>query len=128
MKEVLDRFKKYDIPLDTQVADIDHFDKRKDFSIDPINWAGLPEYFDELHRTGMKTVLLLDPFIMINDTSAYWPYTTGREKDIFIKWPKDFENPDFADTNGSQIMLGYVSWFSVLRFKKISFQLYLFYF
>jgi len=55
----------------------------------------------------MKTVLLLDPFIMINDTEAYWPYTTARDLDIFIKWPKDYVNPDYADTNSS-VMLGYV--------------------
>ena len=59
MKQVLDRFKQFDIPLDTQVADIDHFDKRKDFSIDPINWKNLSQYFDDLHKIGMKTVLLL---------------------------------------------------------------------
>ena len=107
MKEVLGRFQKYNIPLDTQVADIDHFDKRKDFSIDPINWSGLDKYFDELHNLGMKTVLLLDPFIMINDTEAYWPYTTAREQDVFIKWPAGTINPDYADTN-SNAMLGYV--------------------
>lgn len=59
MKQVLGRFKDNEIPLDTQVADIDHFDKRKDFTIDPINWSGLPQYFEDLHRMGMKTVLLL---------------------------------------------------------------------
>ena len=41
---------------DTQVADIDHYDERKDFTIDPNNWKDLPEYFDELHSLGMKTV------------------------------------------------------------------------
>jgi hypothetical protein len=67
----------------------------------------LPSYFDYLHEIGMKTVLLLDPFIMVNDTEAYWPFTTARNQDIFIKWPKDYPNPDFADTNSST-MLGYV--------------------
>ncbi len=55
----------------------------------------------------MKTVLLLDPFIMVNDTKDYWPYETARNQDIFIKWPKNFPNPDYADTNTSA-MLGYV--------------------
>ena len=56
MKKVLERFQEHNIPLDTQVADIDHYDKRKDFTIDPINWKELPEYFDYLHTVGMKTV------------------------------------------------------------------------
>lgn len=89
---------------DTQVADIDHFEQRKDFSIDPVNWKDLPEYFDNLHSIGMKTVLLLDPFIMINATN-YYPYETGLQKDVFIKWPAN--SPDFNETKSS-IMLGYV--------------------
>lgn len=52
----------------------------------------------------MKTVLLLDPFIMINATN-YYPYETGLQKDVFIKWPSN--SPDFNETKSS-IMLGYV--------------------
>ena len=38
------------------MADIDHYDERKDFTIDPIKWANMSEYFGELHSLGMKTV------------------------------------------------------------------------
>jgi alpha-glucosidase (family GH31 glycosyl hydrolase) len=86
------------------VADIDHFDERKDFTIDQIDWEELPAYFDKLHNLGMKTVLILDPALVVND-SSYWPYTTGKEKGVFIEWPDN--NPDFNDTQ-SNIMLGYV--------------------
>ncbi|CAF1092425.1 unnamed protein product, partial [Brachionus calyciflorus] len=104
MKQVLDRFNASEIPLDTQVADIDHFDRRQDFTIDEQKWKELPKYFDYLHSKGMKTVLLLDPALVINETN-YWPYETGRQKDIYIKWPPG-QSPDFAET-GSDIMLGY---------------------
>ncbi len=105
MKQVLDRFKLNGIPLDTQVADIDHYDERKDFTVDPIDWAGLPEYFKYLKEVGMRTVMILDPALIVNNTN-YWPYETGKDADVFIKWPG--VSPDFADTNSS-IMLGYVS-------------------
>jgi alpha-glucosidase (family GH31 glycosyl hydrolase) len=106
MRQVLNRFQQYNIPLDTQVADIDHFDRRLDFTIDPSEkWAALPEYFDYLHEIGMKTVLILDPAIAV-EIPDYWAYTTAREKEVFIEWPG--ENPDFEYTNSS-IMLGYVT-------------------
>lgn len=106
MKEVLKRFDKHGIPLDTQVADIDHFDQRKDFTIDKEKWNGLPEYFNELHKRNMKTVLLLDPALIVNDTS-YWPYATGLKENVFIHWPEG-KSPDRNET-GSDIMLGYVN-------------------
>ena len=105
MKQVLQRFDKYGIPLDTQVADIDHFDKRKDFTLDQKNWKDLPQYFDYLHSRGMKTVLLIDPALVANETD-YWPYTTGLQKNVYVKWPKG-QSPDFNET-GNDIMLGYV--------------------
>lgn len=42
-----------------QYADIDHYDERKVFTIDDENFAGLPEYFDELRAGGMRTVIIL---------------------------------------------------------------------
>ena len=105
MKAVLKRFQEHDIPLDTQVADIDHYEERKDFTIDEENWKELPAYFDYLHSIGMKTVMILDPALIVNETD-YWPFETGKQENVFIKWPGD--SPDFEDTN-STIMLGYVS-------------------
>ena len=115
MKKVLIGFQEHDIPLDTQVADIDHYDERKDFTVDPIKWAGLADYFKHLKSIGMKTVMILDPAIIVNNTN-YWPYETARENNVFIKWPG--YNPDYSDTNSS-IMLGFVSFtFIILGFCK----------
>lgn len=44
---------------DVQYADIDHMDERKDFTIDPVNFNGLKEYFDELRSQGMRTIIIL---------------------------------------------------------------------
>lgn len=86
---------------DTQVADIDHFDQRYDFTIDPINWSELPEYFDYLHSLGMKTVLILDPAIPVENPN-YWAYLDGRQKDVFIRWPGP--TSDFIYTNSTMML------------------------
>ena len=57
----------------------------------------------------MKTVITLDPALVINDTE-YWPYKTGLENDVFIKWLPG-QSPDLNEIN-SDIMLGYVKYFS----------------
>ena len=91
------------------MADIDHYDQRRDFTIDQQNWQDLPTYFDYIHSLGMKTVMILDPAVVVNDTS-YWPYADAKDKDIFIKWPNNMNNIDANETNSSfNIMLGYVS-------------------
>ena len=106
MKQVLERFDKHKIPLDTQVADIDHYNKRKSFTIDPVNWSGLPQYFDELHKRGMKTVMILDPALSVNEPD-YPPTAEGIKDDVFITWPKG-QSPDSAEIQ-NDIMLGYVN-------------------
>ena len=44
---------------DIQYADIDHMDERNDFTIDPVNFAGLSDYFKELQAGGMHTIIIL---------------------------------------------------------------------
>lgn len=45
---------------DIQYADIDYMDARKDFTIDPVNFADLPQYFQELRANhSMKTIIIL---------------------------------------------------------------------
>lgn len=87
------------------MADIDHFDERADFTIDPNEWLFLPTYFSFLHDQGLKTVLILDPAIPI-ERQNYWPYTEGRLRDVFIRSPGPTE--DFGFTN-STIMVAAVN-------------------
>jgi len=44
---------------DVQYADIDYYDERKVFTIDNVAFAGLSEYFDQLRREGLRTVIIL---------------------------------------------------------------------
>lgn len=38
-------------------------DKRRDFTIDPVNFADLPALVDEVKRDGLKFGIILDPAI-----------------------------------------------------------------
>lgn len=91
-----------------QVADLDHYHNKKPFTIDPTqNWSNLSLYFDQLRTWwGMRTVLVLNSAMISNETD-YWPFRTGLERDVFVKWPSS-QNPDFDETK-SDIMLGYVT-------------------
>ena len=44
---------------DVQYADIDHYEESKVFTVDDVAFSGLTEYFDELRRDGMRTVIIL---------------------------------------------------------------------
>ncbi|CAF3630946.1 unnamed protein product [Adineta steineri] len=93
------------IPLDVMYGDIDYFDKRLDFTWDPENFKGLPEYVDWLHALGMKFITILDPAID-SEAKNYDVFTRGQQKDIWIKWPTH-RNIQFNET-GNRNMLGYV--------------------
>ena len=42
-----------------QYGDIEYMDGYKDFTIDPINFGGLPEYVDELKVEGTRFIIIL---------------------------------------------------------------------
>ena len=44
---------------DVQYADIDHMDERKDFTVDPVNFPGLNDYFKSLQKDGMHIIIIL---------------------------------------------------------------------
>ncbi|XP_063403845.1 maltase-glucoamylase-like [Mytilus trossulus] len=105
LKEATERTIDAGIPFDVQYADIDHMDERKDFTIDSVNFGGLPDYVKELQGRGMHFIIILDPALITNNT-GYKPYEKGLQYDIFIKWP-DNTHPDFSEYNNTN-MLGYV--------------------
>ncbi|CAH1773121.1 unnamed protein product [Owenia fusiformis] len=110
VKEVVDRTRRYNIPHDVQYVDIDHMDERKDFTIDHVNFPGLREYFDQLREQGMRTITILDPALIVNETN-YEPYELMKETDSFIQWPEDPPIPemDKAWIGGDKnYMIGYV--------------------
>ena len=44
---------------DVQYGDIDHFKDNTDLTWDPVRFAGLPQYFDDLRSQGIRTIIIL---------------------------------------------------------------------
>ena len=49
LKDVVANYENMSLPLDAQWTDIDYMDKYKDFTIDPENFGGLPDFVKGLH-------------------------------------------------------------------------------
>ncbi|XP_076422556.1 maltase-glucoamylase isoform X6 [Peromyscus maniculatus bairdii] len=115
MKKVVDRNRAAQLPYDVQHADIDYMDQRKDFTYDPVNFKGFPEFVKELHNNGQKLIIILDPAISNNSlpSDPYGPYDRGSAMKIWVNssdgvnaligevWPgttvfPDYTNPECA--------------------------------
>ena len=48
---------------DVQYADIDHMDRRLDFTVDQVNFTGLEDYVREVKKEGLRFIIILDPAI-----------------------------------------------------------------
>ena len=105
MKTVNQRNRDAGVPFDVQYADIDYMDAEKVFTVDPIHYQGLREYFQELNADGIRTIIILDPG-MIDDQVFYQPTIQGIDEDVFIRgedgqlmrgavWPGPVFFPDF---------------------------------
>jgi alpha-D-xyloside xylohydrolase len=124
VEDVVEGYRKANIPLDVIWNDDDHMDAAKDFTLDPINYPRpkLLEFLDQIHSQGMKYIVLIDPGIAVN--SSYGVYQRGIENDVFIKldgqpylaqvWPGPVYFPDFLNPNG-------VSWWvdEISRFHQL---------
>ncbi|ESP05176.1 hypothetical protein LOTGIDRAFT_102822, partial [Lottia gigantea] len=108
MKQAVTRTREAKIPHDVQMADIDHMNQRKDFTVDDVNFAGLKDYFNDLRSDGMRTIIILDPALQAEDTN-YEPYERIKAVNGYIKWPvgasipSDMVFPDFFNENTARV-------------------------
>ncbi|KAJ3678357.1 hypothetical protein LUZ60_002160 [Juncus effusus] len=110
VQDVVEGYKKANIPLDVIWNDDDHMDAAKDFTLDPVNYprSKLLDFLNQIHSQGMKYIVLIDPGIAVN--KSYGVYQRGMDKDVFIKlddkpylaqvWPGPVYFPDFLNPNG----------------------------
>lgn len=71
---------------DVQWNDIDYMERNNDFTIDPVNFAELPQLIDDIHAAGMHYVAMLDPGISGSEPEGtYAPYTDGVAMDVLVK-------------------------------------------
>ncbi|WOH13366.1 hypothetical protein DCAR_0832876 [Daucus carota subsp. sativus] len=107
VEDVVDNYKKAQIPLDVIWNDDDHMDFHKDFTLNPVAYPRekLVAFLDKIHSQGMKYIVLIDPGINVNST--YGVYQRGMASDVFIKyhgkpylaqvWPGAVYFPDFLN-------------------------------
>uniref|UniRef100_T1JGU6 P-type domain-containing protein n=1 Tax=Strigamia maritima TaxID=126957 RepID=T1JGU6_STRMM len=115
-RELWQRTRDAGIPFDVQWNDIDYMDNRKDFTIDPKNYADLPKLIDDIHKAGMRYMVMVDSALDVPKNLAdYQPYADGLKRGIFVNdssgskpfigkvwspngavWP-DFTNPKTTD-------------------------------
>lgn len=50
---------------DVQHADIDYMDARKDFTYNPVDYKGFPDFAKDLHNNGQKLVIIVVCAILI---------------------------------------------------------------
>uniref|UniRef100_A0A2K6KA59 Maltase-glucoamylase n=1 Tax=Rhinopithecus bieti TaxID=61621 RepID=A0A2K6KA59_RHIBE len=113
MREVVERNRAAQLPYDVQHADIDYMDERRDFTYDPVNFKGFPEFVSDLHKNGQKLVIIVDPAISNNSSSSkpYGPYDRGSDMKIWVNssdgvtpligevWPGQTVFPDYTNPN-----------------------------
>ncbi|CAB4265017.1 unnamed protein product [Prunus armeniaca] len=107
VEDVVENYKKAQIPLDVIWNDDDHMDGHKDFTLNPKNYPRpkLLAFLDKIHSIGMKYIVIIDPGIGVN--TSYGVYQRGLANDVFIKyegepflaqvWPGAVNFPDFLN-------------------------------
>ena len=107
LREVKANYESFNLPLDTIWSDIDYMDAYKDFTYDPVDYADLPEFVDDIHKENYQYIPILDAGIAQRENQGYSAYDSGKEMNVFIKaweggpdftgevWPVDAVYPNF---------------------------------
>ncbi|XP_037793117.1 maltase-glucoamylase, intestinal-like [Penaeus monodon] len=107
LTSAVSRTRRHGIPQDVQYADIDHMDRRLDFTYDKENFAGLPEYIRQVKSDGLRFIIILDPAINAELPAGEYPvHEAGIANDVYITWPEG-QAPD-ENFGAGDVMLGYV--------------------
>jgi alpha-glucosidase (family GH31 glycosyl hydrolase) len=100
------------IPLDTQWVDIDYMQDYKDFTYNGNNslgdvgsFSGLRDFVDDLHKSNMRFVPIIDAGISMRPNQGYLAYDYGLKQDVFMRlygqlfygkvWPNEAVYPDW---------------------------------
>ncbi|GFV46113.1 lysosomal alpha-glucosidase [Trichonephila clavipes] len=84
--ETLQRNLDKGVPIDVQWNDIDFMKRYLDFTYDPVNFAKLPDFVDDLHARGMHYVAMFSPGVSNSEEpDTYPPYDEAAKLDLFVK-------------------------------------------
>ena len=58
----------------------------KDFTVNMLNFSGIPAFVEELHKRGMHYVVITDPAISsVEPAHSYPPFDNGIVMNVFVK-------------------------------------------
>lgn len=92
LRDVVDGFIAGKLPLETQWSDIDYMDSYKDFTVDPMNFADLGAFVQEIQTNySMKYIPIVDAGVAqrLSSIDNYTAYNAGVDADIFVKAGSD---------------------------------------
>ncbi|VDM05001.1 unnamed protein product [Schistocephalus solidus] len=98
------------VPLEVLWVDIDFMDGKKDWTVDPMRFAGVGQYIREtIHsQNDMRTVIMFDAAIQASPESDYEIYWDGLSRGVYINdsrtgepikgrlWPGTVVYPDYG--------------------------------
>ena len=68
IEEVVEENREYRIPYDIQYADIDYMERQLDFTLDEINFSGLPDLINKVRdEYNMRFIIILDPAVSTDE-------------------------------------------------------------
>ncbi|KAJ8100620.1 glycosyl hydrolases family 31-domain-containing protein [Lipomyces tetrasporus] len=93
LSEVIENFRKFNIPLETIWTDIDYMDSYKDFTTDPYRYPleKFQAVLDDLHANHQHFVPIVDAAIYhpspLNESDIYPVFDDGIAADVYLKNP-----------------------------------------
>ncbi|MDB5019053.1 MAG: glycosyl hydrolase [Pedobacter sp.] len=106
VKEIAEGFRSRNIPCDAIYLDIDYMEGYRCFTWNKKHFPDPKKMIKELMDIGMKTVVMIDPGIKVDDN--YWVFKEGKENNYFCRrsddyfmeghvWPGRCQFPDFTN-------------------------------
>ena len=60
-------------------------DRKKDFTIDPVNFGELAQFIKNIKSKGMRAITIIDPAIDVY-SSQYQTFSSGLQQNVYITW------------------------------------------
>lgn len=83
VRQVVQKYKEANIPLDSICLDIDYMEEYEDFTIDTEKFPDLKGLCDDLKKDGIRLIPIIDAGVKVK--KGYSVYDEGIEKDYFCK-------------------------------------------
>ncbi|MFC7216793.1 TIM-barrel domain-containing protein [Streptomyces polyrhachis] len=86
VRRVAAGYQEHGLPLAAVHLDIDHFDRHRVFTADPVRFPGIGALIGELRAQGTRVVSIVDPGVAEAPGDAV--YDSGRAADAFVRDPR----------------------------------------